>query len=140
MAIARLIVDLHRGVIHAEHNVRASLPVLRGLVLAAPIVVVLGVLLASADVVFARLFELDLDLPDVGDHFAVVALAWLAGCALAADAASPPVGRRDAVPRLLGPVEAATVPGSTVALFALFAGTQVVSWPAAPRTCSRPPG
>jgi len=109
-----------------RHTARA-LPVVRGVLLAAPVVVALGLLLGSSDAVFASLFDLDVDLPDVADHVVVIALVWLAGCALATDAASPPIVRREAVPRLLGQVEAAVVLAGLVVLFALFAAAQVVT-------------
>lgn len=108
-------------------HVRGALPVVRGLLLAVPVVLLLGALLASADAVFASVVDLDVSPPEVGDHVVLVVLCWLAGSVLAAEAASPSIGHRDAAPRLLGPVEAATVLAGLVALFALFAGTQIVA-------------
>lgn len=106
---------------------RSALPVVRGLLLAAPIVLVLGLLLASADAVFASMFDVHLVVPEVVDHVAVIVLALLAGCTLATDAASPAIDDRGGAPRLLGAVEAATVLASLVALFVAFAGAQVVT-------------
>jgi two-component system sensor histidine kinase BaeS len=101
-------------------------PVARGLGIAAPVVFVLGALLASADAVFASFVQL----PDVGDlpiHvFAVVVGAWgMTGLVRAADGAEPePFPGR--VPAL-GAVEATVIVGSVGALLAAFAAAQVAA-------------
>jgi hypothetical protein len=100
---------------------------LRGIALAVPLLAVLGALLASADVVFAHLFDLAPDLDDVGEHVALIApAAWgMAGLVRLAGATPPGTGRQRFP--LVGPVEATVVLGSLVALFGAFAVTQVVS-------------
>ncbi len=108
--------------------------VLRGLVLALPILLVLGALLASADVVFAHLFELAPDVDDVGQHVALVAIgAWGMAGLLRLASATPPGAGRQRFP-LVGPVEATVVLGSLVALFTAFAATQLVSLGGGSRT------
>jgi hypothetical protein len=95
--------------------------------LAVPLLVVLGALLASADVVFAHLFDLAPDLDDVGEHVALIApAAWgMAGLVRLASATPPGTGRQRFP--LVGAVEATVVLGSLVALFGAFAVTQGVS-------------
>jgi hypothetical protein len=65
----------------------------RGLLLAAPVLVLLGVLLASADAVFASFFHLDVDLHPVtlAEHIAALAVgAWGAGALLRVTSVTPP--------------------------------------------------
>jgi uncharacterized protein DUF4153 len=74
---------------------RGALPVVRGLVLAIPIVLVLATLLASADAVFGRLVDDVLNLPfDLSDlatrGIVVLAIAWLAAGALSIAAGAMP--------------------------------------------------
>ncbi|MGH9002611.1 MAG: DUF4153 domain-containing protein, partial [Acidimicrobiia bacterium] len=102
--------------------------VLRGLALALPLLIMLGALLASADVVFAHFIDLAPDLDDLGQHVAHIAIgAWGMAALLRLAAARPPGAGRQRFP-LVGPVEATVVLGSLVALFAAFAVTQVVSF------------
>ncbi|MGH9042346.1 MAG: DUF4153 domain-containing protein, partial [Acidimicrobiia bacterium] len=102
--------------------------VLRGLALALPLLVMLGALLASADVVFAHFIDLAPDLGDLGRHVVLIAIgAWGMAALLRVAAARPPGAGRQRFP-LVGPVEATVVLGSLVALFAAFAVTQVVSF------------
>lgn len=111
----------------APVSARRWAAVLRGIALALPLLVVLGALLTSADVVFAHLFDLAPDLDDVGEHVALIAIgAWGMAGLLRLAAATPPGSGRQRFP-LVGPVEATVVLGSLVALFAAFAATQLVS-------------
>lgn len=99
---------------------------LRGISLALPLLVVLGALLASADVLFAHLLDWAPDVDNLGGHVALVAFgAWGMAGLLRLASARPlnPVPQRFA---LVGQVEATVVLGSVVALFAAFAATQVV--------------
>jgi hypothetical protein len=122
-------------------------PVVRGLVVAAPVVLVFAILLASADAVFNRLVEdltsFDLDLTDASRRsaFAFIA-AWAAGGPLAIAVGALPV-RDDGTPARvvgadaseagwglgrvprLGATEALTVLLAVEVLFATFVGLQV---------------
>jgi hypothetical protein len=101
--------------------------IVRGALLAAPLVLVLGVLLASADAVFAAFVHVNLSAPDLFLHAASLAAgSWaVAGLVRVASAAepssTPPI--RPAVGRL----EAAIVLGSLDALFSIFAVSQFVA-------------
>ncbi|HYI66250.1 MAG TPA: DUF4173 domain-containing protein [Candidatus Limnocylindrales bacterium] len=106
-----------------------ALPVLRGLAVAVPIVLVFVALFSAADAVFAQvvddLFGVEVDLGDIPGRLLVAAvLAWIAagGVALAAaehrsedpQHAEPSPGLR------IGTTEAVTVLGSVVVVFLLF--------------------
>lgn len=100
---------------------------LRGLGLAVPLFVVLGALLGSADVLFARLFDFVPDLEDSIAHVVVIGLgAWGMAALLRVAAATPPASVPQRFP-LLGAVEATVVLTSVILLFAGFAVTQVVA-------------
>lgn len=100
-------------------------PVVRGLLLAAPAVLVLGALLSSADAVFASF--LSFDLGTWPEHAVVLVVgAWGAGGLLATAAADLPRALDVRAPRL-GTVEAKVVLGSLVALYAAFAVAQLVA-------------
>jgi hypothetical protein len=100
--------------------------VLRGILLASPVVLILRILLASADAVFASMFHLDIDPPSALGHAVVILLgAWgMAGLVRAASG-SPP----GTLPRALrlGCVEAMVVLGLMNALFLAFAIAQLVA-------------
>ncbi|HVF98420.1 MAG TPA: DUF4153 domain-containing protein, partial [Chloroflexia bacterium] len=73
------------------------MPVLRGVMLAAPVLLVFAALLSSADMVFASLLGQMLEfkyLPDMGDLFTQVILAIIVGWVLAGGLAYA-IGRRD---------------------------------------------
>lgn len=105
-------------------------PFLRGLALAVPVLVVLGVLLGSADPVFASFFDVPADLPDVMGHLVLVAFgAWAtAGLLRLASASASGLARLELpTDRRLGATEATMVLGGLVLLFSAFAGAQVVA-------------
>lgn len=101
--------------------------VLRGLLLAGPILVVIGVFLAWADPVFASLFDLDLDL-GLGPVFAHAAIAgaaiWIA-CGWFVQASRPPV-RATAAPVSIGSIEGLVVMAGLTTLYGVFALSQLV--------------
>jgi hypothetical protein len=109
----------------------AAMPVLRGLAIAVPVLLVFVALFASADAVFASaiddLFGFELDLGDAGWRLAVAAfLAWFAAGGLALAASRPGSDApelRLALPRI-GATELATVLTAVVALFTVFVGLQ----------------
>ncbi len=97
----------------------------RGLLLAAPIVAVLGLGLATADAVFASLIQVDLDVAGVAGHLLVLAGAVWLSIGWFVLATRPPVRPASSAPRL-GAVEALVVMTGLCALYAVFAATQVV--------------
>jgi Domain of unknown function (DUF4173) len=107
----------------AELGVRIA----RGLLLAAPIVVLLGVLLASADAVFASFFRVDVDPVTPVEHVAALAAgAWGAAALLRVASVTPP-GRLPVLRPPIGAVEACIVLAGLCALFAVFTAAQLVA-------------
>lgn len=107
---------------------RPSSAVVRGLAIAAPIVLVLGALLASADAVFASVLRIEVSAPDdLGAHTVVVLLGALAIGGILRTASSTSGGGVPAVERRLGTVESTIVLGAVLALFSAFAVAQVVA-------------
>ena len=121
---------------------RRAAPLVRGLVLAGPIVVVFAALLASADAVFARVVDTALNLPlDVDDLATRAAItlvaAWGVGGVLAIAARAVPVrvddlGLDDVVAavrsrglRISAPTEATVVLVVVDILFGVFVALQV---------------
>ncbi|HET9877832.1 MAG TPA: DUF4173 domain-containing protein [Candidatus Limnocylindria bacterium] len=106
-------------------------PILRGLLIAVPVVILFTALFASADAVFARivgdLFRIDADLGDLfGRLFLAAVIAWIAAGALSFVAheeprADPTVGDRF---RFLGTTEAVVVLAAVIAVFVAFATLQ----------------
>jgi hypothetical protein len=98
----------------------------RGALLAAPVVVVIGLLLGSADPVFASFFRMPADPGDLAGHVLLSGVgAWVVvGLARAASAPFKSIGT---APHRLGFVEAVTVLASLVVLYAAFAVAQVVA-------------
>lgn len=100
--------------------------VARGVLLAAPVLLVVGALLGTADPVFASWFHAG-RAGDLARHVLVLGIgAWAGGGLLrmassAAPGPLPPIGRH------LGFVESVTVLGSLVALYTAFALAQVVA-------------
>lgn len=101
-------------------------PLLRGAVLAAPLVLVLGLLLSSADAVFASFFEV-LDPGTFADH----AFFWLVGgwgvAGLLHVASTPRRPMPDTRMSRLGQTETCTILGALVALYGIFAVAQAVA-------------
>ena len=97
-------------------------PVVRGLLLITPVVIVLGALLASADKVFASLF----DFGDLPQHIILIAIgAWLVTVLYSMASLDAPVAGNSSH-RLLGATEALVALGAVVALFAAFVITQII--------------
>lgn len=98
----------------------------RGLLLAAPVVLILGLLLATADPVFASWFRVG-GAGDLVVHGIVLGIgAWAGGGLLRMASATAP-GPLPVTGRRLGFVESVTVLGSLVALYAAFAVAQLVA-------------
>ena len=101
-------------------------PIVRGLLIASPLALVLGLLLASADAVFASFFRL----PDLGSaltHGILAVLGALLCAALLRIASAAPVPAVGGPPRILGATEALTVLAAMVTLYAAFGVSQVIT-------------
>lgn len=110
---------------------RPAIPVLRGLLIALPVLVVFVALFSAADAVFARVveevFSFELDPGDAPGRLALgAAIAWIAIGALAMTAATPAAAREPVFVRTwrLGTTEALTVLAAVLVVFAVFVGLQ----------------
>jgi two-component system sensor histidine kinase BaeS len=94
----------------------------RGILLGGPVLVIVGLLLASADPIFRSWF----DVPAILQHALFIAMgAWLvAGLARAASAAQAVPAMRSSP--MLGTLEASVVLGGLCCLYAAFVGAQFV--------------
>lgn len=102
-------------------------PALRGALLAAPVLAVLGGLLASADAVFASIFRVDVDGGDLALHLLLVALgAWVL-LGLLRNASGAPLATRPPARPWVGATEVSVLLGAVALLFASFAVTQAVA-------------
>jgi hypothetical protein len=101
--------------------------VARGLLVATPLVLVLGALLASADVVFAHFLRVPADPAPIGRHaaYGVVGALGMASLVLAAGLAAPPAAAPARRP--VGRVEAGVILIALDLLFGAFAVAQVVA-------------
>ena len=105
---------------------RRPAAILRGAGLALPLLVVLGLLLASADAVFAGFFRWWSPSTVIGHAVLLGIGAWgMVGLLRVTSAEPAPAAPR--LPYRLGQVEATVVVGSLLALFAAFAVAQVVA-------------
>lgn len=101
--------------------------VVRGALVAVPVVLVLGLLLASADAVFASFFSFSFDAGSLLAHAVLIAAgAWGAGGLLRLASSASGVAPDAHVARF-GAVETGVVLGSLVALYTAFAVAQVVA-------------
>lgn len=100
---------------------------LRGVLLAIPVVLLLGWLLAQADAVFASFFRIDADPLDWTGHLVLFVLGALAGAGLARAASAEPM---EALPRVgwrLGGIESLVVLAALDLVFAVFTAAQLVA-------------
>lgn len=107
------------------------LPVLRGLAIATPVLLVFVALFASADAVFAEivdgLVQFELNVGDIGWRAALgIVLAWLAagGLSLAATSSRSDTQARPTTTRMIGSTELVTVLASVNLLFVVFVALQ----------------
>lgn len=118
-----------------RRGVRASLPVLRGLLLAVPIVTVFAALLALADPIFSdRLNHVlrVIDLRRLPEYLVrLVLISWMAylfaGSLLHTLLPNPPTSKNDgslSIARFLGWIEAVIILGSVIVLFSSFVVVQ----------------
>lgn len=106
---------------------RRSAAVLRGVALAIPVVLVIGLLLASADPVFASFFRFPTDAGDVVLHLVLLGIGGWTAAALLRLAASEPYDYHPPAGPSLGRVEAMTVMAGLVSVFTVFAAAQVAA-------------
>ncbi len=101
----------------------------RGFGLTLPVLVVLGLLLASADSVFGSLFRIPLDPGALVAHLAYLVVGLVVAAWVLADASNPalPEGLANTMRlRRLGMTEASIMLGGLVVLYGTFAAVQVV--------------
>lgn len=113
--------------LRARGRIGAAVPVARGLLIAAPIAIVIGALLASADPVFASFFNLNIDIGRLVLDVLFIAFGALVAAGLLRLAASEPVGRVDGPGWRLGVTETLVVLAVLDAVFAAFAIAQVLA-------------
>lgn len=111
---------------------RPSGALVRGLLLAVPLLLVLGGLLASADAVFASLFSLPFraDFGDAAAHVVLLTIGAWGAAGLLRTASAPPAltaANHDQAGTPAWRTEANVVLASLVALFGAFAVTQLVT-------------
>jgi len=101
--------------------------VIRGMLLAVPVVLLLGLLLTSGDAVFASMVSVDINGGTAFEHLIATAFAaWVfLGLVRVASAAEPVDAARSTA--RLGAVEALVVLGSVIVLFGWFAVAQVIA-------------
>jgi hypothetical protein len=110
-----------------SERLRRFRPVISGLFLALPLVLVLGLLLISADSVFASVFSVSIDVGGLPLHvFLFVVGAWFASTVMRAASCSYDGvhGSR----AIMGFTESIVVVGAMVVLYAAFVATQIVVW------------
>lgn len=115
------------GAGRGSDGARRWLPLVRGLLLAAPVVLLLGALLSSADAVFASFFDVAPRADRVFIHVLGLTLAgwWALGLLRTASSSDP--GPPGAPVRWLGRTEVTVVLGAVVLLFGAFVGTQLMA-------------
>lgn len=117
----------------SEKRSSPLLPILRGVVIALPIIAIFGALLSSADLVFAKRFEEFIDLFNIDNlpeyifrmvYILIFAYA-IAGVFLhAAQRSDDQAGEKNLIPPFLGFTESVIVLGSLTILFAAFVAIQ----------------
>jgi hypothetical protein len=105
----------------------ATVPALRGVALAVPVLAVLGGLLASADAVFASIFRVDVASGDLVLHLFLIGLGAWALLGLLRGASGEPVAERAALHAKVGATEVTVLLGSIAVLFALFTASQALA-------------
>lgn len=113
--------------------------VLLGVALALPLLVVLGLLLASADAVFAGFFRWWGSPETVIVHAVLLGVGAWGTAGLLRLSSAEPAPRPPDLPYRLGHVEGTMVVGSLVGLFGPSPWPRSSPWPAAPATSSTRP-
>jgi hypothetical protein len=102
-------------------------PLARGLLIAAPIAILVAGLLAAADPVFASFFNLNFDLGQLMTDVVFVAIGSLVAAGLLRFAAAEPITRVDGPTWRLGSTEGLVVLSVLDAIFATFAAAQALA-------------
>jgi hypothetical protein len=116
-----------RPITHTRSRISALAPVIRGLVIALPIAVVLAVLLASADPIFASFFSLNFDFGRLALDIVFVVAGSLVMAGMLRLAAAKPMDRVDGPTWRLGTTEAVVVLAVLNTIFAAFAIAQAIA-------------
>ena len=115
-----------KPIVHTRSRISALAPVIRGLVIAIPIAVVMAVLLASADPIFASFFSVNFDFGRLLLDVLFVVIGALVMAGLLRLAAAEPVDRVDGPTWRLGTTEAVVVLAVLDTIFAAFAIAQAI--------------
>jgi hypothetical protein len=116
-----------RPVVQARNRMRLVAPIARGALIAAPIAILLIVLLAAADPVFASFFNVNLDVNRLTLDVVFVAAGALVAAGLLRLAAAEPLARVDGPTWRLGSIEGLVVLAVLDAVFAAFAVAQAIA-------------
>jgi len=116
-----------RPVLRVRGRVSAAFPVVRGVLIAAPVAVLIAGLLASADPVFASFFNLNIDVGQLLLDVLFVLIGSVVAAGLLRLAAAEPFDRVDGPTWRLGATEALVVLAVLDAVFAAFALAQVLA-------------
>ena len=116
-----------KPILRMRARVAAIVPVARGLLIAAPIAVLLAALLASADPIFASFLKVDIDLGRLLLDVVYVAIGAAAIAGLLRLAAAEPVDRVDGPAWRLGAVEGLVVLAVLDVVFGAFAIAQAIA-------------
>lgn len=122
-----LLARRHPGPDHDHDRPTTTAGVVRGLLLGAPVVLVLALLLGSADPVFASFLPFPTDAGDVVIHLVLLTIGAWGAATLLRTASAEPYDVRSTAPRPLGNVEAVTVLGGLVAVFVTFTAAQIAT-------------
>jgi len=116
-----------RPILRTRTRLSAIVPVARGLLIAAPIAVLLAALLASADPIFASFLKIDIDLGRLLLDVVYVAIGAAVIAGLLRLAAAEPLDRVDGPAWRLGAVEGLVVLGVLDVVFGAFAIAQAIA-------------
>ena len=108
-------------------RVSIAAPIARGVLIATPIAVVLGILLGTADPVFASFFSVNVDFGQLALDFVFVLAGSLIAAGLLRLASAEPTGRIDGPVWRLGTIEVLVVLTVLDVIFAAFAVAQAVA-------------
>jgi hypothetical protein len=115
-----------KPLVRARGRVAMAAPIARGLLIAAPIAVVVALLLAAADPIFASFFHFNVDFGQLSTDIVFVLVGSLVAAALLRLASAEPVARVDGPGWRLGATEGLIVLAVLDAIFAAFAVAQAL--------------
>ena len=115
-----------KPLVRGRKHISSAAPVARGLLIAAPIAVLLALLLAAADPIFASFFSVNVDFGQLTLDIIFVLAGSLLAAALLRLASAEPLGRIDGPSWRLGATEGLIVLAVLDAVFAAFAFAQVL--------------